>query len=98
MPAQTLRVASDGIIAVKATCNRSERCIGAILVDGHVSYGRADLRIAGHATRRIEVAVPAAGIKYLRRHGRDRTAFATVPLTDNTPISISKTLTLLPPR
>jgi len=51
-----------------------------------------------HATRRIEVAVPAAGIKYLRRHGRDRTAFATVPLTDNTPISISKTLTLLPPR
>jgi hypothetical protein len=98
MPRQTIRVASDGIIAVKATCNRSERCIGAILVDGHVSYGRADFRVAGHATRRVLVAVPSAGIKYLRKHGQDRTGFATVALTDESPISTSKALTLLPPR
>jgi hypothetical protein len=98
MPAQRIRVDRDGIIAVRATCKRDTTCVGAILVDSfHVSYGRADLSIPAHATRRVPVGVTGAGLRYLRRHGKDR-GFATVPLTDqNAPLSSSKTLTILAP-
>jgi hypothetical protein len=95
---QRVRADRDWIIAVRAICRRDTACVGAILVDGRVSYGRADLRIGAHATRRVRVAVPAAGRRYLRRHRRDRRVFATVALKDNAPISISSRLTLLRPR
>jgi hypothetical protein len=95
--AQRVRIDRDGVIAIRGTCRRDTTCVGAILVDGRVSYGRADLRIPAHATRRVRVAVPAAGRRYLRRHRRDRHVFATVALKDNVPISISSRLTLLRP-
>ena len=84
---------------MRATCRLTKTCIGAIIVAGRVSYGRADLRIPAGATRRVLVGVPARGRRYLRRHGRDRQGFATVPLIyDDAPVSISSTLTILAPR
>jgi hypothetical protein len=99
IPRQPVRVADDWIFAVRATCRLTKTCIGAIIVAGRVSYGRADLRIPAGATRRVLVGVPARGRRYLRRHGRDRKGFATVPLIyDDAPVSISSTLTILAPR
>jgi hypothetical protein len=101
MPAQRIRVSSDGIIAIKATCARSTACVGAILVDSaNESYGRADFNVPANATRHVLVGVPSAAIRYLRKHGKDK-AFATVQLNDNSQLadlSSSKTLTILPPR
>jgi hypothetical protein len=96
---QRIRVDRDGIIGVRATCARDKRCVGAILVDGYnTSYGRADLNIRAHKTRTVHVYVPRKGRRYLRKHGRDKQVYATVPLKDNVPVSISKRLTLLPHR
>ena len=44
------------------------------------------------------VAVPRKARRYLRRHGADRTAFATIPLKSNDPVSFSHEFTLLPHR
>jgi hypothetical protein len=99
IPRQQVRVARDGIMAVRATCRLSKPCIGAIIVAGRASYGRADLRIPAGATRRVLVGVPARGLRSLRRHRRDRRAFATVPLVyDDAPVSVGPTLTILAPR
>jgi hypothetical protein len=99
IPRQRVRLARDGILAVRARCRLDKTCVGAIIVDGRVSYGRADLRIAAGATRRVLVGVPARGRRYLRRHRRDRNGFATVPLIyDDAPVSVSSRLTILAPR
>src|SRR3954470_2415855 len=97
---QRIRVGSDGLIAVQATCTLDVRCDGAILVNNRrFEYGRADLRIAAQRTRKILVAVSDEGLAYLARHGADSRAFATVPLKDpDTALSISDRLTILPPR
>jgi len=94
---QEIRVDRDGIIGIRAYCTLSRTCDGAILVDGHVSYGRADLRIPAHKTRTVYVAVPSKGRRYLKRHGHDRQVYATVPLKGDQPVSVSKRLTLLLP-
>lgn len=94
---QRVRADRDWIIAVRATCRRSKECVGAILIEGRVSYGRADLRIPARATRRVEVGIRKRGRRSLRRRGPDRDAFAAVPLTDFT-LSVSRTLTLIAPR
>jgi hypothetical protein len=45
------------------------------------------------------VFVPRKARRHLRRKGRDRRAFATVPLkSDDYPVSVSPRLTLLPRR
>jgi hypothetical protein len=97
---QKIRVARDRVIGVRATCRLDKRCIGAILVNNlQFEYGRANLRIPAHDTRKVLVPVSRQGIRYLRRHGRDRHAFATVPLIyRHAALSISDRLTLLPPR
>jgi hypothetical protein len=96
MPKQSVRVDSYGEIAIRARCIRDARCVGAILVDGRVSYGRADLRIPGHTTRYVRVAVPFRALRYLDTHPRDPTAFATAATTDHT-VSVSYALTILAP-
>ena len=96
---QRVRVDRDGIIAIRATCRLAKPCIGAIIVDGRVSYGRADLRIPARATRRVLVGVPARAVLSLRRQGADRRVYATVPLIyDDAPVSISSRLTILAAR
>jgi hypothetical protein len=94
---QTVRVDRFGTIGIRATCRRKRKCLGAILVHGHVSYGRADLRIPGHKTRVVKVAVPPKGIRYLKHHRRDRKVFAFVPLNESDAFSNSRRLTLLAP-
>ena len=96
--AQTIRIDHDGIIGVRAECLLETTCDGAILVDGRVAYGRADLRIPAGKTRTVYVLVPRSARRYLRRRGRDGTAYATVPLKGDHPVSISRRLTLLPQR
>jgi hypothetical protein len=62
-------------------------------------YGRANLRIPAHKTRTVLVAITQRGLRYLRRHGRDRDAFAAVALVpDPEANSFSGRITLLPPR
>ena len=97
---QTIRVARDRVIGVRATCRFDKKCVGAILVNNlHFEYGSANLRIPAHKTRKVLVPVSRQGVRYLRRHGRDRGAFATVPLIyRHAPLSFSDRLTLLPPR
>jgi hypothetical protein len=92
------RVGSDGIVGIRARCTLAKTCDGAILLDGKASYGRANLRIAAGKTRTVLVLVPRAGRRYLRRNGRDRSVFATVPLKSNDPVSASSRFTLLPRR
>jgi hypothetical protein len=99
IPSQKLRVDRFGQIGVRATCARDRKCVGAILVDSsNASYGRANLVIRAHKTRRVWVDVPRKARRYLKRHGRDKGAYATVPLKGDAPLSISEPLTLLPPR
>jgi hypothetical protein len=97
---QTIRVARDRVIGVRATCRLNKKCVGAILINNlHFEYGRANLSIPAHKTRKVLVPVSRQGVRYLRRHGRDRGAFATVPLIyRHAALSISDRLTLLPPR
>jgi hypothetical protein len=96
---QRIRVDRFGQIGVRATCARDTKCSGVILVDGYdVSYGRADLVMRAHKTRKVWIDVPRKARRYLKRHGPDRKAFATVALKDDSPVSISDYLTLLPRR
>jgi hypothetical protein len=96
---QTIRVAGDGLIGIRAKCRRKRTCVGAILVSSDVEYGRANLRIPAGKTRTVLVAVTAKARRHLESQGRDRQVYATVPLTaDDAPVSISGRLTLLPPR
>src|SRR3954454_11308823 len=63
IPKQTLRVARDRVIGVHATCRLNKRCVGAILVANvHFEYGRANLRIPAHKTRKVLVPVSKQGV------------------------------------
>jgi hypothetical protein len=93
-----LRPDSDGVVAVRARCVLDRNCVGAILLVGKIEYGRSDLRIPARTTRVVYVALSNAGRAYLRRHGADRSVYATVPLVSNDPVSFSSRLTLLPAR
>jgi hypothetical protein len=96
IPRQRIRI-EDGIIGIRAHCRlRHRNCVGAILVDGRISYGRANLWIERRDSRVIRVFVPRKARRNLRRHHRDRHVFATVPLRGNHPVSVSHRLTLLP--
>jgi hypothetical protein len=97
---QTVRVDRYREIGIRATCVIEVECDGAILVNrGELSYGRADLRIPAGKTRTVYVFVPRKGRRYLRRNGRDRRAYATVPLkSEEHPVSVSPRITLLPRR
>jgi hypothetical protein len=95
---QKLRPGADGVVGVRARCALRRRCVGAILLDGAVQYGRADLNIPAGATRTVRVFVTAAGRSRLKRRGADRRVVATVPLRGSAPVSFSDWLTLLPPR
>lgn len=98
IPSQTIKVDRNGIFGVRATCQLDRRCVGAIVVAGvDASYGRADLRIAAHTTRVVLVGSSRQGLRYLRRHGRDRVV-VNVPLVRNDVLSFSGLLTLLAPR
>jgi hypothetical protein len=46
----------------------------------------------------VLVPVTRAGRRNLRERGADRTAFATVPLKGDHPVSVSRRITLLPRR
>lgn len=80
---QTVRINSDGIVGIRATCRRRRRCVGAIIVEGHVQYGRADLRIPAHGARVVRVALGRKGRRYLNQHGCDRRVLAFVPLNES---------------
>jgi hypothetical protein len=93
---QELTVGSDGIVGVRARCALRKTCRGAILLDGQVAYGRANLRIPARKTRTVLVYVPKAGRQYLAKHKVDREVYATVPLKSDDPVSVSRRLRLLP--
>src|SRR4051794_37361937 len=90
---QKIRV-DDHLIAIRARCARRKKCVGAILVQGRVEYGRANLRIPAHETRIVLVGITRKGRRSLRRHHRDRDVYATVPLKNGNALSISRRLTL----
>jgi hypothetical protein len=111
IPRQRIRVARDRIFGVHATCRRTANCVGAILVDSDnlscsspdgicfSRYGRADLRIPAQTTEKVLVGVTRKGLRYLRRHRRDRDVTATVYLYDvQDGTRYSGRLTLLAPR
>jgi hypothetical protein len=98
-----VRVARDRIFGIHATCRLDRKCIGAIIVSGlHrdlLEYGRANLRISAHTSRKVLVGITQKGLRYLERHGRDGHVFAAVPLIyRHAPVSVSPQFTLLPPR
>ena len=110
---QKIRVARDRIFGVRATCLLRRPCVGAILVDspnpccepdnianGVSRYGRADLRIPAHATRKVLVGITRRGFSYLKRHRRDPDAYTVVQLIQNKDdiVDVSPYLTMLAPR
>ena len=110
---QKIRVARDRIFGVRATCLLNHRCVGAILVDspnpccepdniahGVSRYGRANLRIPAHETRKVLVGITRRGFRYLKRHGRDPDAYTVVQLIQNKDdiVDVSDYLTMLAPR
>ena len=102
IPKQRVRVARDHIFGVHATCRLNRKCIGAIIVNSagpkFIEYGRSNLRIPPHTTRKVLVAITRDGLRYLRQQGVDRLAFAAVPLVyKDEPVSFRNRFTLLPP-
>jgi hypothetical protein len=108
MPKQTLDGTRDHIVSIRATCELETDCVGAIILSSFKGefgppaqlgeYGRADLKIPPGETRKVKLWIEKPGYEYLKDHGKDRSAFATVPLTDKTqPVSISGDITVLPP-
>ena len=102
VPKQRVRVARDRIFGVHATCRLNRKCIGAIIVNSagpeFIEYGRSNLRIPPHTTRKVLVGITQPGLRYLRQRGVDRQAFATVPLVyGDEPVSFRNRFTLLPP-
>jgi hypothetical protein len=101
IPAQTVDGTRDRIVALRATCELERECKGAIILtslEGGFEYGRADLRIPAGESRKVKVGISRKGLDYLKEHGKDKTAFATVPLVyKDVPVSISGDLTLLAP-
>ena len=104
---QTVGGTRDGIVAIRATCMLDHDCVGAIILNSFKGkfdppsgneYGRADLKIPPGVTKKVKVGINKKGLKYLKEHGPDKTAFATVPLAEKgTPVSISDDITLLKP-
>jgi hypothetical protein len=92
---QSIRVGRHGIIGIRAKCRRARKCVGAIVVQGHRFYGRANLWIRGHRTRIVRVAVWRKGRRYLHRHGCDRRVHAQAFLTESDNFTLSGRLTLL---
>jgi hypothetical protein len=90
-----VRVGRFGIIGIRATCRRKRKCVGAMVVDGHLAYGRANLRIPAHETRVVRVAVTRKGRRYLRHHGGDRHALAKAFLNESDTFSVRR-ITLFP--
>jgi len=104
---QTVGGTRDGIVSIRATCMLDRDCVGAIILSSfkgnfdpptNNEYGRADLRIPAGETKKVKVGLGKKGMKYLKEHGTDKSAFATVPLVEKgTPVSISDDITLLKP-
>jgi hypothetical protein len=101
IPAQRIEGTRDRIVAMSATCELDRECKGAVILTslrGEFEYGRADLRIPAGETRKVKVGISREGLDYLKEHGEDKSAFATVPLVyKDVPVSISGDLTLLAP-
>jgi hypothetical protein len=110
MPAQKLDGTRDRVVAIRSTCELDHECLGAIILTSYKGqfgppetpgeYGRADLEVPAGETRKVKVGISKKGLEYLKEHGTDRSAFATVPLIDDNPkvpVSISGDLTLLKP-
>jgi hypothetical protein len=108
MPEQTVGGTRDGVVSIRATCMLDQDCVGAIILtsfkgqfgdpDTPGEYGRADLEIPAGATKNVKVGISKKGLEYLKKHGPDKTAFATVPLADKKqPLSISDDIKLLKP-
>jgi hypothetical protein len=109
IPDQKLDGTRDHIVSIRATCELAQDCHGAIILSsfkgefGPLSrlgeYGRADLEIPAGETRNVKLWIEKPGYEYLKKHGKDKSAFATVPLLDeyNMPVSISGDITVLPP-
>ena len=104
---QTVGGTRDGIVSIRSTCTLDHDCVGAIILNSFKGnfdpptgneYGRADLKIPAGETKKVKVGISKKGLKYLKAHGPDKGAFATVPLVDNgVPVSISDDITLLKP-
>ncbi len=104
---QTLDGTRDHIVSIRATCELAQDCVGAIILSSfkgefgplsrYGEYGRADLEIPAGETRNVKVWIEKPGYEYLKKHGKDKSAFATVPLIADVPVSISQNLTILPP-
>jgi hypothetical protein len=110
MPDQTVGGTRDRVVAVRATCTLDHDCVGAIILTSFKGdfgsyefpgeYGRADLEIPAGETRKVKVGISKAGLAYLKKHGDDRSAFATAPLVPHDPpdpASISGDITVLAP-
>ena len=101
---QTLDGTRDQVVSIRATCKLEQDCIGAIILTsfkGEFEYGRADLEIPAGQTARVKVSISKKGLEYLKKHGKDKRAFATIPLIDDTqPVSVGPVvgwITVLPP-
>ena len=92
---QHLEMTSDGVVFMRATCDRRQACVGAILLDADSGpeLGRSDLRISGRTTTTVGVSLSARGVRYVRRHDDVRSA-AVIVLTDLGPVSFSAPLTV----
>ena len=110
MPDQTVGGTRDRIVAIRSTCTLDHDCVGAIILtsfkgdfgsaDFPGEYGRADLEIPAGATKNVKVGISKQGLEYLKKHGPDKSAFATAPLVDRVPpdpASISGKIKLLRP-
>ena len=109
MPDQTVGGTRDRVVAIRATCTLDHDCVGAIILTSFKGefgrrfageYGRADLEIPAGETSKVKVGISKKGLEYLKEHGDDKSAFATVPLIAEDPpdpVSISGDITLLKP-
>ena len=104
---QTVGGTRDGVVSIRSTCMLDHDCVGAIILNSFKGnfdppsgneYGRADLKIPAGETKKVKVGINKKGLRYLKKHGTDKSAFATVPLVEKgTPVSISDDITLLKP-
>jgi hypothetical protein len=102
IPAQKIDGTRDLVISVRATCKLAEDCIGAILVNsfkGEFEYGRADFEVPAGQTAKVKVGISKQSLQYLKKHGKDKSVFVTVPLDkeiDSVSVSADG-ITILPP-
>ena len=102
VPAQKIDGTRDLVISIKATCKLAEDCVGAILVNsfkGEFEYGRADFEVPAGQTAKVKVGITKKSLEYLKKHGKDKSVFVTVPLdkeVDSVSVS-TEGITILPP-